>query len=54
MNTKSFMLLTRQQKALVLKNLNTLTYQSVRCAGGHGHDDHHHEHHHDQSKRMNT
>ena len=57
MNTKAFMLLTRQHKgaSLVVSNLNTLTYQPVRCAGGHGgHDDHHHEHHNDQSKRMNT
>lgn len=54
MNTKAFMMVTRQQRSLVLKNLNTLTYQSVRCSGGHGHDEHHHEHHFEQSKRMNT
>lgn len=52
MNTKAFLQLTRQQRGLVLRNTNTLTYQSVRCSGGHG--DHHHEHHNDQSKKMNT
>lgn len=40
--------------------LKSLTYQPVRCAGGHGHghDDHHgghhHAHHFEQSKKMNT
>lgn len=58
MNTK--LMRSQQGRALITRLQNSLTYQSVRCAGaghGHGHDDHghgHHEHHFDQSKRMNT
>ena len=56
MNSNKVFLASRR---LLLQNRSSLTYTSVRCAGGHGHhdehhDDHSHEHHHDHVKHLNT
>ncbi len=49
MNTNKF-----TQLARLTRPSNALVYNTVRCAGGYGHDDHYHEHHYQESKKLNT